>query len=150
MKQKFVIGKTDKNELEIIEYSELEKDQFFIIHKNVYDNTEIEAAIESGNNTIIYKLRNKNFFPSKGYMDQIVEAVKEIYSLNNSNSVEIDFNDQDFNIQEIKEVEEVEEDKENKTLDNNNKTTKIDEIDTLLETVNSTTSVPKIDNKKDA
>lgn len=105
MKQKFVIGKNNKNGLEIQEYSELEKDQFFLVYQCVYDSAEIESAIKKGNKDIIETLRNDNFFPYRNYIDQIAETVKEIYTSNIENSVEISFDDQEYNLEETDEVE---------------------------------------------
>lgn len=106
MKQKFVMGKNDKNELEIQEYSELEKDQFFLVYKCAYNSAEIESAIEKGHKALIETLRNDNFFPYRNYIDQIAETVKEIYASNIENSVEVSFDDQEFNIEVTEEVEE--------------------------------------------
>ena len=106
MKQKFVMGKNDKNELEIQEYSELEKDQFFLVYKCVYNGAEIESAIEKGHKAIIETLRNDNFFPYRNYIDQIAETVKEIYASNIENSVEVSFDDQEFNLEVTEKVEE--------------------------------------------
>ena len=106
MKQKFIMGKNNKNGLEIQEYSELEKDQFFLVYTHVYDSEEIESAIEKGNKDIIETLRNDNFFPYRNYIDQIAETVKEIYASNIENSVEVSFDDQEFNIEVTEEVEE--------------------------------------------
>ncbi|MBL0699707.1 MAG: hypothetical protein JJV92_02345 [Desulfosarcina sp.] len=105
MKQKFIMGKNNKNGLEIQEYSELEKDQFFLVYTHVYDSEEIESAIEKGNKDIIETLRNDNFFPYRNYIDQIAETVKEIYASNIENSVEVSFDDQEYNIEEPEEVE---------------------------------------------
>ena len=106
MKQKFVMGKNDKNELEIQEYSELEKDQFFLVYKCAYNSAEIESAIAKNHKAIIETLRNDNFFPYRNYIDQIAETVKEIYASNIENSVEVSFDDQEFNIEVTEEVEE--------------------------------------------
>ena len=129
MKQKFVMGKNDKNELEIQEYSELEKDQFFLVYQDVYDSTEIESAIEKGNKDLIETLRNDNFFPYRNYIDQIAETVKEIYTSNIENSVEISFDDQEYNLEETEEVE------------------LSDEIEKLLEDDTSLTDVTTIENE---
>ena len=100
------MGKNDKNGLEIQEYSELEKDQFFLVYKCVYNSAEIESGIEKGHKALIETLRNDNFFPYRNYIDQIAETVKEIYTSNIENSVEVSFDDQEFNLEVTEEVEE--------------------------------------------
>jgi ATP-dependent protease HslVU (ClpYQ) ATPase subunit len=105
VKQKFVIRKNNKNGLELQEYSELEKDQFFLVYQCVYDNSEIEPAIEKGNKEIIETLRNDSFFPYQNYIEQIAETVKEIYTSNIENSVEVSFDDQEYNLEDAEDIE---------------------------------------------
>ena len=50
-------------------------------------------------------MRNDNFFPYRNYIDQIAETVKEIYTSNIENSVEISFDDQEYNLEETEEIE---------------------------------------------
>ena len=134
MRYKIVIGINEKSELEIQEYSELEDEQFFLIYKNIYNSADIKSAIEEGDRVLIDTLRNDKFFPSKDYMNQIMDVVKNIYAVNDENPFEISFDDQEFNIEETVEIEEPvesKEDVENKTDDNAPK--KHDKIDELLE-----------------
>ena len=127
MKYKIVIGINEKNALEIQEYSELEDDQFFLVYKNIYNSTAIEAAIEGGDRLLLDTLRNDKFFPSREYMNQIMDVVKKIYDLHDENPFELSFDDQDFNIEETVEDKE---DAENKTSDDISK--KSDDIGELL------------------
>ena len=133
MRYKIVIGINEKSELEIQEYSELEDEQFFLVYKNIYNSADIKSAIEEGDRVLIDILRNDKFFPSRDYMNQIMDVVKNIYAVNDENPFEISFDDQEFNIEETVEIEEPvesKEDVENKTPDNAPK--EHDELDELL------------------
>ncbi len=126
MKQKFILEKNDRTGLKIDEYAELEKDQFFLIYKGVYNSSEIESALEKDDQALIKTLRNDNFFPSQNCIEQIAEMVKEIYASNIENPVELSFDDQDFNF-EADEAPEAS-----------------DEIETLLEDALVSTDEPLI------
>jgi hypothetical protein len=130
VKQKFILEKKDRIGLKIDEYSELEKDQFFLIYQGVYSSSEIESALEKGDQALIKTLRSDNFFPSRNCIDQIAEMVKEIYASNIDNPVELSFDDQDFNF-EADETLEVS-----------------DEIETLLEEAVVSTDEPALEDQK--
>ena len=68
MKQKYLIFKnSEKNELIIREFAELNKEKFTLLCEEAYDDEMIKVAIEKGVNTLISKLKTQNMYPIGHY-----------------------------------------------------------------------------------
>jgi len=97
MKQKYLIVKnSDKKELIIREFAELDKDKFALLCEEAYEDEMIEAAIEKGGDALISNLRTQNMYPIGHYAKKIAEAVATIYLSGDKQSVELLFNDNDL------------------------------------------------------
>lgn len=97
MKQKYLILKnSDKKELIIREFAELDKEKFALLCEEAYDDEAIEAAIEKGGDALISSLRTQNMYPIGDYAKKIAKAVATLYGSGDKQSVELFFNDNDL------------------------------------------------------
>ena len=123
MKQKFVISRdSDKKELIIKEYAEIEKDRLSLVCEETYDDKVIKTAMEKSKEALYSALRTDKLYPPISVTMNIGEAVIEIYGSKNKPSAEFVFNNLDF-ITKDGEKPEIEDDIEDKE----------DDLDELLE-----------------
>ncbi len=123
MKQKFVISRdSDKKELIIKEYAEIEKDRLSLVCEETYDDKVIKTAMEKSKEALYSALRTDKLYPPISVTMNIGEAVIEIYGSKNKPSAEFVFNNLDFITKDGKKPE-IEDDIEDKE----------DDLDELLE-----------------
>ena len=123
MKQKFVISRdSDKKELIIKEYAEIEKDRLSLVCEETYDDKVIKTAMEKSKEALYSALRTDKLYPPIFVTMNIGEAIIEVYGSKNKPSTEFVFNNIDF-ITKDGEKPEIEDDIE----DNE------DDLDDLLE-----------------
>lgn len=107
MKQKYLISRNDeKNKLTIKEFAEIEKqDKYSLLYKETYSSEAIELAITNGSKSLISTLRTTGLYPPALYAEKIAEAVINLYSAENDQSVELFFDDMDFISKKLKKPE---------------------------------------------
>ena len=97
MKQKYLIMKSyEKDKLTIRELGELEKETYSLLCEETYDSKIIRSSIEKGKTNLISILRTQNFFPIGIVAEKITEAVINMYTSENDQSVELFFDDLDL------------------------------------------------------
>jgi hypothetical protein len=114
MKQKYLISKeNDQQKLVIKEFAELDKERLSLLCEEEYDNKIIKSAISKGKEALISELRTNNMYPPSVYAEKIAQAVIDIFGSENSQSIEISFNDVDLLIkgqappEDIDEIESI-------------------------------------------
>lgn len=127
MKLKYVLNKSDKNELTISEFSPLDKkesEMYTLLYEEHYDSQTIEEALEGGKNALMAALRTPNLYPQDVYALQLCEVVTQMYADKKSVSQEVIFDDYDLLTKiskgkvSIEEIEEdIDEDDDNIELD---------------------------------
>ncbi|OQY13541.1 MAG: hypothetical protein B6I30_02785 [Desulfobacteraceae bacterium 4572_187] len=102
MKQKYLISKeTDQKKLIIKEFAELDKERLSLLCEEEYDDKIIKSAISQGKETLISELRTNNMYPPGIYAEKIAQAVIDIFSSKDNQSIELSFNDIDLLIKEV-------------------------------------------------
>ena len=97
MKQKFVISRdSDKKELIIKEYAEIEKDRLSLVCEETYDDKVIKTAMEKSKEALYSALRTDKLYPPIFVTMNIGEAIIEVYGSKNKPSTEFVFNNIDF------------------------------------------------------
>jgi len=110
MKQKYLISKEDdQKKLIIKEFAELDKERFSLLCEEEYDNTIIKSAISKGKEALISELRTNNMYPPSVYAEKIAQAVIDIFDSEDSQSIELSFNDVDLLIKEQTPSENIDE-----------------------------------------
>ncbi|MBC8392006.1 MAG: hypothetical protein H8E17_05510 [Deltaproteobacteria bacterium] len=117
MKQKYVISRdTEKKELVIKEYAELDKDILTLVCEETYSDKSIESAIRKSREALLFVIRTEKLYPPVIYADAIANSVIRIYDSKNNQSEELFFDDLDF-ISKDREKRGIERDLEDKTAD---------------------------------
>lgn len=117
MKQKYVISRdTEKKELVIEEYAELDKDILTLVCEETYSDKNIESAIRKGREALLFVIRTEKLYPPVIYADAIADSVIRIYDSKNNQSEELFFDDLDF-ISKDREKRGIERDLEDKAAD---------------------------------
>ena len=113
MKQKYSISKDNESSiLTIKEFAELDKGMFSLIFEETYENTMIEAAIESGKDALISAIRTPNLYPIAEYAEKIADTIIEYFEKTPAEEpVELVFNDIKLMQKEKKETPETEDEK---------------------------------------
>jgi hypothetical protein len=98
MKQKFQILKnTDKKQIIIQEYAELDKDAFSLLCEEAYDMKQLENAAAIGRQALMDALRTRNLYPIGIYTEKIADKVVEMLASPEKRSEEIPpFDDMDL------------------------------------------------------
>lgn len=97
MKQKYLIMKNnEKDEMIIRELGALEKETYSLLCEEKYDSKKIESAISEGKTNLISILRTQNLFPIGIVAEKIAEAIINMYTSENDQSVELFFDDVDL------------------------------------------------------
>jgi hypothetical protein len=121
MKQKYLIlNDKDAKQFKIQEYAELSKESLSLLCEETYDYPAIKTAATGGKDALIAALRTNNMYPPGIYADQIAEAVIELQSSAERESVELFFDD--INLltrtrESFKVSEEIDDDTEDSDLD---------------------------------
>ncbi len=118
MKQKYTILKSnEKKEFIIREFAELDKEVLSLLCEETYNTDIISSAIPKGKEALIDALRTQNMYPPFMYIEKIAESVMEVYGSENSEPIDISFNDMEFLTKEDKvpetAVDDIEEEPDN-------------------------------------
>jgi hypothetical protein len=124
MKQKYLISKeNDQKKLIIKEFAELDKERLSLLCEEEYDNKIIRSAISQGKEALISELRTNNMYPPGVYAEKIAQAVIDIFGSEDSQPIELFFNDVDLLIKEQEPSGDID---ETESIDDN------DDIDELI------------------
>jgi len=94
MKQKYLITKDQKTQqMTIQEFAELDKDVFSLVCEESYDGKKIKTAVSEGKDNLIETLRTPNLYPVAEYAEKIADAVINMFTQENQDSLEIEFDD---------------------------------------------------------
>jgi len=94
MKQKYLILNDKKNkQIKIQEFAELNKQMLSLLCEEAYDYETIKSAISAGKDELIDALRTNNMYPPGIYAEQIAEAVVELHTSQDQESMELFFDD---------------------------------------------------------
>jgi len=97
MKQKFHIQKNDtEQQLIIRESAELDKDVMSLLCEVTFQADAIKSAMATGREALIAALRTRNMYPPRTYAEMIADAVQNLYESEDSDTVELVFNDLDL------------------------------------------------------
>ncbi len=97
MKQKYSIHKdTEKQQLVIKEYGELNKEILSLLCEEAYPEDVIKAAIDKGKETLINTLRTRNMYPPGVFANSIADLVVTLYGSEGEQSTEILLDDKAF------------------------------------------------------
>jgi hypothetical protein len=97
MKQKFsLIRDTQKDELIIKEYAELDKEILSLLCEESYSDEMIKAALNQGLQSVIASIRTHNMYPPKLYAEKIATAIGEMYRDDGSPTLELFFDDREL------------------------------------------------------
>lgn len=117
MKQKYVISRdTEKKELVIKEYADLDKDILTLVCEETYSDKNIESAIRKSREALLFVIRTEKLYPPVLFADKIATSIIRIYDSKNNQSEELFFDDLDF-ISKDREKRGIERDLEDKTAD---------------------------------
>ena len=118
MRWKYIISKDiTKNILKIREYAIIaknlnkvsssisHKEHYSFLCEEIYKSDMIIHFISEGMNILITILRTKNMFPIESYAVKIAESVVVLYSTPDSGSVELSFDNVEFNTANIETFE---------------------------------------------
>jgi hypothetical protein len=121
MKQKYLILNDKENkQFKIQEFAELSKESLSLLCEETYDYHSIKSAVSTGKEALIAALRTNNMYPPGIYAEQIAEAVIELHSSAERESVELFFDD--INLltrtrEAVKVIEHLEDDTDDTDLD---------------------------------
>jgi hypothetical protein len=94
MKQKYLILNEKKsNQFKIQEFAELDKEMLSLLCEEAYDYKTISSAISEGKEKLISALRTNNMYPPGIYAEKIAEAVIDLHTSKDKESVELYFDD---------------------------------------------------------
>ncbi|MBW2679082.1 MAG: hypothetical protein JRD49_16175 [Deltaproteobacteria bacterium] len=97
MKQKYSIHKdTEKQQLVIKEYGELNKEILSLLCEEAYPEDVIKAAIDKGKEALISTLRTRNMYPPGVFANSIADLVVTLYGSEGEQSTEILLDDKAF------------------------------------------------------
>lgn len=142
MKQKYLIAKDQKTQkMTIQEFAELDKDVFSLVCEEAYEGKKIKSAVSEGKETLVETLRTPNLYPVSEYAEKIADAVIDLFTQGNQDSVEVEFDD----------IEALKKEKAAKGGEDENDSVALDELlnDDLDEEENSEASEDKENNEAD-
>ena len=109
MIQKYIIFIDEKNDALVIEeYAILGRvmrnaedyhiytGKFSLVNSEKFDSKKIRAAILRNKNAIISSIRTDNLYPIGRYADALADSISKLYELENGQTVELTFDDQDL------------------------------------------------------
>ena len=103
MKHKYsVLKDTEKKELVIREYAELDKETLTFVYESACPEGLIKSTISKGKDALISVLRTPNFYPAGLYAEKIAEAVQELFHLDTDETIDLFFDDIEFIPKDIK------------------------------------------------
>jgi hypothetical protein len=121
MKQKYLILNDKENKkFKIQEFAELSKETLSLLCEETYDYHSIKSAVSTGKDALISALRTNNLYPPGIYAEQIAEAVIDLSSSGERESVELFFDDLNLiakTREAIKVSEQLEDETDNSDLD---------------------------------
>jgi hypothetical protein len=97
MKQKYTVARdTDKHQLTIQEFAELDKEQLSLLCQETYNADDIKAAISKGKPALISALRTHNMYPPGVYAEKIADSVIRLYDSEDGGSADLYFDDKEL------------------------------------------------------
>lgn len=106
MKQKYIVVKdTETQQITIKEFAELDRELFSLLCEESYDQKAVEAAIETGKNTLVALLKTQNMYPPALYFEKICDAVMELCAKTDLTTTEVFINDHELLAEEMKSAE---------------------------------------------
>ena len=97
MKQKYTVARdTDKHQLTIQEFAELDKEQLSLLCQETYAEDDIKAAISKGKTALISALRTHNMYPPGVYAEKIADSVIRLYDSKDCGSADLYFDDKEL------------------------------------------------------
>ena len=94
MKQKYLIINDKKNkQFKIQEFAELNKERLSLLCEEAYDYKTIKSAVSAGKDALISTLRTNNLYPPGIYAEKIANAVIELHTSKDEESLELFFDD---------------------------------------------------------
>ena len=110
MRWRYIISKDiTQNILKVGEYAIIDKnlnkaassiprkEHYAFLHEEIYKSDMIIHSISEGMNMLVRILRTQDMFPIKPYAVKIAESVVKLYSKSDSGSIELFFDDVEFN-----------------------------------------------------
>ncbi len=143
MKHKYLILKNDKkNELTILEFAELEKqDEHTLLCEETYNAGTITSSILKGKKTLISILRTINLFPPGLYAGKIAEAVMTLYNSASDQSIALFFDNRDFFSKDWEKSKDVDAIEDEPGEFDETPEQEAEELDGLIEDNNQTKSI---------
>jgi len=121
MKQKYLILNDKENkQFKIQEFAELSKESLSLLCEETYDYRTIKSAASTGKDALVSALRTNNMYPPGIYAEQIAEAVMDLNSSAERESIELFFDDINLltrSREGVKVSEHIEEETEDTDLD---------------------------------
>jgi len=97
MKQKYVVLlENDENHLIIQEYAELDKEMLSLLCEETYTLDAVKTAADKSRNALIQALRTHNMYPPGNYIEQIADAIIEMFQPGANTSAELFFEEKDL------------------------------------------------------
>ena len=109
MIQKYTVYRDDENDLLVIEefavldrvirntdHPDIHSEKFSFVCQEKYDSQEIRAALVKDRGAIISSIRTDNLYPIGHYADVLADSISDLYGTENSQIVELIFDDQDL------------------------------------------------------
>ena len=97
MRHKYVITiNTEKDELALKEYSELDKDIFTIVCEEIYPVSVIRTGAQQGIERLINLMRTRNFYPCGLFTAKIAESVIKLIESSDETVAEVFCDDVDY------------------------------------------------------
>jgi hypothetical protein len=94
MKQKYlIINDRENKQFKIQEFAELNKETLSLLCEEAYDYKTIKSAVSAGKDALISTLRTNNLYPPGIYAEKIANAVIELHTSKDEESVELFFDD---------------------------------------------------------
>ena len=110
MKQKFsIMVDENKDQLVIKEYAELDKEIMSLLCEEAYATKAVKAAMGEGKTALAGVLRTKNLYPPENFINQIADAVINMFENKSDEIIEIQFDDLELMASEKEADEEIEE-----------------------------------------
>lgn len=107
MKQKYAIEiDTEKRELILKEYAELDKEMLSLLCQQSYDLSAVESAAGLGRTELIKLIRTQNLYPPSVYMDRLADEIMAMVGAENETTAsEVFFDDLELLTQEREALE---------------------------------------------
>jgi methyl coenzyme M reductase alpha subunit len=137
MKQKYTISKNDDNSsITITEYSEVDKDIFAQLCAETFLIADLPTPLEDNPDGVIQVFRTRNMFPPRDYAVRIAAALADLLADDTQRILEVKIDDKAEITERRLAAEKLAAEALEEVLED-------DELDTILETDNATTTLSK-------